>query len=122
MLQSEVVPFLLSISGEIFQQNNACPRFVNTVRDFCSVQHIQLLPWPAYSLDMLSIEYVWDLVGRHLVRDPRPAASKDEFLLRIQAICSSLPQADLQKLFDSMQRRIAALIAAPYSSPYCSAV
>ncbi|GFW78010.1 transposable element Tcb1 transposase [Trichonephila clavipes] len=73
---------------------------------------MQLLPWPAYSPDMSPLEHVWDLVSQHLARDPRPAASKDELFLRIQAIWNSLPQADIQNLFDSMPRRIAALIAA----------
>ncbi|GFV53029.1 transposable element Tcb2 transposase [Trichonephila clavipes] len=67
---------------------------------------------PAYSPDMSPIEHVWDLVGRRLARDPCPAASKEKHLLRIQAIWNSLPQADIQNLFDSMLRRIAALIAA----------
>ncbi|GFT56766.1 hypothetical protein TNCV_1268731 [Trichonephila clavipes] len=39
---------------------------------------MQLLPWPAYSTDMSPIEPVGNLVGRHLARDPCPAASKDE--------------------------------------------
>ncbi|GFT29048.1 transposable element Tcb1 transposase [Trichonephila clavipes] len=59
---------------------------------------------------MSPIEHVWNLVGRRLTHDPRPAASKDELLLHIQAIWNSLPQADIQNLFDSMPRRIAALI------------
>ncbi|GFX71394.1 hypothetical protein TNCV_2454051 [Trichonephila clavipes] len=46
--------------------------------------------------------------GRHLARNLRPAASKDELLLRIQAICNSLPQADIQK-------------PTSYSSTYCNA-
>ncbi|GFW72065.1 uncharacterized protein TNCV_4789531 [Trichonephila clavipes] len=33
---------------------------------------------------ILLIEQVWDLLSRCLVRDSRPAASKDELLLRIQ--------------------------------------
>ncbi|GFV69419.1 transposable element Tc1 transposase [Trichonephila clavipes] len=49
-------------------------------------QHMQLLPWPAYSPVMSPKEHVRDLVDRRLARDPRPAASKDELLLRIQAI------------------------------------
>ncbi|GFW51366.1 transposable element Tcb1 transposase [Trichonephila clavipes] len=61
---------------------------------------------------MLPIVHVWNLIGRRLACDPRPAASKDELLLRIQAIWNSLPQADIQNLFDSMPRRIAELIAA----------
>ncbi|GFX64434.1 hypothetical protein TNCV_4043241 [Trichonephila clavipes] len=62
---------------------------------------IQLLPLPAYSLDMSPIEHVWDLVWWRLARDPHPAA-----------IWNSLPQADIQNLFDSMPCCIAALIAA----------
>ncbi|PRD21767.1 UNVERIFIED_CONTAM: Transposable element Tcb1 transposase [Trichonephila clavipes] len=73
---------------------------------------MQLLPWPTFSPDMSPIEQVWDLVGLRLARDPCPALSEDELLLRIQAIWNSLPQADIQNLFDSMPRRIAALIAA----------
>ncbi|GFW67291.1 hypothetical protein TNCV_3337921 [Trichonephila clavipes] len=68
------------------KQDNARPHVLKTVRDFCSAQRMQLLPWPAYSSDMSPIEHVWDLVGLRLARDPRPAASKDELLLRIQTI------------------------------------
>ncbi|GFU79330.1 transposable element Tcb1 transposase [Trichonephila clavipes] len=69
------------------------------------------LPWPDYSPDMSPIEHVWDLVGRCLARDPRPAASKNELLLRIQAIWNFLPQAVIQNLFDYIPRRTATLIA-----------
>ncbi|GFT49568.1 transposable element Tc1 transposase [Trichonephila clavipes] len=108
----EVVLFLQCLPGVTFQQDNARPNVAKTVRDFCSFQHMHLLPWPAYSLDMSRIEHVWDLIGRRLARDLRPAVSKDELLLRIQAIWNFLPKADIQNLFDSMPRRIAALIAA----------
>ncbi|GFX90016.1 transposable element Tcb2 transposase [Trichonephila clavipes] len=112
VLQPEVIPFLQGILGAIFQQDNARPHVAKTVRDFFSVQHMQLLPWAAYSPDMSLIEHVWDLVDRCLAREPRPAASKDEHLLRIQAILNSLPQTDIQNLFNSLPRRIAAFIAA----------
>ena len=71
---------------------------------------MQFLRWPAYSPGLSPIEHVWDLVGRSLARDPRPAASKDEICLCIQAIWNSPPQADIQNLFDSMPRHIAAFI------------
>ncbi|GFY33730.1 retrovirus-related Pol polyprotein from transposon 17.6 [Trichonephila clavipes] len=67
---------------------------------------------PAYSPDMSPIEHVWDLVGRSCARDLRPAASKDELLLHIQARWNSLPQADIQNLFDFMSRRTEKFIAA----------
>ncbi|GFX38757.1 transposable element Tc1 transposase [Trichonephila clavipes] len=75
-------------------------------------QHMQLLSWSAYSPDISPIEHSWDLIGRRLAGDPRPVASKDKLSLLIQAIWNSLPHADFQNLFDSMPRRIAALIAA----------
>ncbi|GFW01598.1 transposable element Tcb2 transposase [Trichonephila clavipes] len=64
---------------------------------------MQLLPWSAYSPNMSPLEHVWDLVGRRLTRDSRSAVSKDELLLRIQAISNSLPLANIQNLFDSMK-------------------
>ncbi|GFU59347.1 hypothetical protein TNCV_4198661 [Trichonephila clavipes] len=54
------------------------------------------------SASVLLRNHVGDLVGRRLARDPRPAASKDEFLLRIQAIWHSFTQVDIQNLFDSI--------------------
>ncbi|GFV62041.1 transposable element Tcb1 transposase [Trichonephila clavipes] len=61
---------------------------------------------------MSPIEHLGDLVGRRLARNPRPAASIDNILLRIQAIWNSLPQADIQNMFESMPRRLTTLIAA----------
>ncbi|GFX66932.1 hypothetical protein TNCV_999711 [Trichonephila clavipes] len=43
---------------------------------------------------MSPIEHEWDLVAR----DSRPAASKDELWLGIQAIWNSLPKADIQNI------------------------
>ncbi|GFX22646.1 transposable element Tc1 transposase [Trichonephila clavipes] len=62
------------IPGTIFQQDNARPHVAKTFRDFCSAQHMQLLPWAAYSPDTSPIEHVWDLFSRLLARDPRSAA------------------------------------------------
>ncbi|GFW93527.1 transposable element Tc3 transposase [Trichonephila clavipes] len=98
VLHPDVVPFLQGILEAIFQQDNARPHVAKTVRDFCSAQHMQLLPWPVNSPDMSPIEPVWDLIGRCLARDPRPKASKDELLQRIQAIWNYLLQADTQNL------------------------
>ena len=72
---------------------------------------MQLLPWSAYWPDMSPSELVWNLIGRHLARDPCPLVSKDEFWLRMQIIWNSLPQTDLENLFDAMSHRIAILIA-----------
>ncbi|GFW10356.1 transposable element Tcb2 transposase [Trichonephila clavipes] len=71
------------IPGAIFQQPNTHLRVTKTIRDFCSAQHMQLLHWPSYLPDMSPIELMWDLFGRPLARDPRPAAynSDDSFMV-----------------------------------------
>ncbi|GFY22807.1 HTH_48 domain-containing protein [Trichonephila clavipes] len=61
---------------------------------------------------MSPIEHEWDTVGRRIARDLRPVASTDELWLRIQTIWNILPQTDIKNLFNSMPRRVAALIAA----------
>ncbi|GFX48536.1 transposable element Tcb2 transposase [Trichonephila clavipes] len=61
---------------------------------------------------MSPIKHEWDIVGRRITRDLHPVASTDELWLRIQTIWNTLPQADIQNVFNSMPRRVAALIAA----------
>ncbi|GFV49807.1 transposable element Tc1 transposase [Trichonephila clavipes] len=112
VLQPEVIFYIYGVPGAIFQQDNARPHVAKTVRDFCSAQHMKPFPWSAQSQDVSPIEHVWDVVGWHLARDPRPAASKDELLLTIQALWNSLSQISIQNLFGSMLRHIALLIAA----------
>ncbi|KFM65571.1 Transposable element Tc1 transposase, partial [Stegodyphus mimosarum] len=111
VLQPEAVPFLQSLPGAVFQQDNARPHTARIVKSFFAAQQVQLLPWPACSPDMSPIEHVWDVIGRRLARDPRPVASADELWVRVQTIWNALPQSDIQTLFDSMPRRVAALIA-----------
>ncbi|KFM59142.1 Transposable element Tcb1 transposase, partial [Stegodyphus mimosarum] len=78
VLQPEAVPFLQSLPGAVFQQDNARPHTARIVKSFFAAQQVQLLPWPACSPDMSPIEHVWDVIGRRLARDPRPVASADE--------------------------------------------
>ncbi|XP_071039863.1 fatty acyl-CoA reductase 1 [Parasteatoda tepidariorum] len=61
-------------------------KVIRTVQSFLASRQVQLLPWPAYSLDISPIEHVWDFSGRRLTRDHRPVASTDELWVRIQTI------------------------------------
>ncbi|GFT90109.1 transposable element Tc1 transposase [Trichonephila clavipes] len=112
VLQPQAIHFLQGLPVAVFQQDNARPHVAKTVKSYLDSQLVQLLPWPAYSPDMSPIEHVKDIVGRHFAHDLRPVASTDELWLRIQTIWNTLPQADIQNLFNSMPRRVAALIAA----------
>ncbi|GFU56597.1 transposable element Tcb1 transposase [Trichonephila clavipes] len=62
------------IPGAIFYRDNACPYVAKTVRELLfSLTHATSSL--TCSLDMSPIEHVWDLVGGHLARDSRSAAS-----------------------------------------------
>ena len=102
MLLPADVHFLQGNPEAIFQQDSTRAHVAKIARDFCSAQHMKLLPWPAYSPDMSRTKHVWNLVCRRLARDPRPVAPKDELWLCIQAIWNAFPEADIQSLFDSM--------------------
>ncbi|GFT82381.1 transposable element Tc1 transposase [Trichonephila clavipes] len=106
------IPFLQGLPGTVFQQDNARPHVAKTVKSYLDSQQVQLLPWPAYSPDISPIEHEWDIVGRRIARDLRPVASTDELWLRIQTKWNTLPQTDIKNLFNSMPRRVVALIAA----------
>ena len=54
---------------------------------------------------------MWDLVGQRRTSDTHSTASKDELLLRTQAIWNYFSQEDILNLFDSMPGSIAVLIA-----------
>ncbi|GFW54668.1 transposable element Tc1 transposase [Trichonephila clavipes] len=79
VLQPEGVPFLQCIPGAILASIFARPHVAKTFRDFCSAQHMQLLPRPTYLPDLSPIKHVLDMVGRRLSRDSHPVVSRRTF-------------------------------------------
>ncbi|GFX50749.1 transposable element Tcb1 transposase [Trichonephila clavipes] len=57
ILRPHVGPFLNSLPGAIFQQDNARPPTARVAQDF--LRHFQTLPWPALSPDLSPVEHVW---------------------------------------------------------------
>ena len=56
-----------------FQQDNARPHVARVCMDFLATNHVNVLPWPAYSPDLLPIEHIWDILDRKVqAHDPHP--------------------------------------------------
>ena len=66
ILQPETVPFLRRHGPAILVHNNARPHVARICRQFLNRNKVNILPWPALSLDMNPIEHIWDYLSRQV--------------------------------------------------------
>ncbi|GFW02787.1 transposable element Tcb1 transposase [Trichonephila clavipes] len=96
----------------IFQQDNAQPHVARIVQRFFFNHQIELLPSPARSPDLSPIENMWSMVAEPLTQITHPpAATPDQIWQRVEAAWSAVPQEYTQSLFESMPRRVAAVMS-----------
>ncbi|GFU58192.1 transposable element Tcb1 transposase [Trichonephila clavipes] len=111
LLEPVVLPYLQGLATAIFQQDNVRPQVARIVRRFFVNHQIELLPWPACSPDLSPIENMWSMVAQRLTQITPSAATPDQLWQRMEAAWSVLPQEHIQSLFESMPRRVAAVIS-----------
>ncbi|GFV11197.1 transposable element Tcb1 transposase [Trichonephila clavipes] len=91
----------------IFQQDNARPHVACIIQRFFDNHQIELLPWPHRSPD----EHMWPMVSQRLTQITPPVAIPDQLWLRVEAAWSAVTQENFQTLFESLPRRVAAVIS-----------
>ncbi|GFY36546.1 transposable element Tcb1 transposase [Trichonephila clavipes] len=64
VLEPVVLPYLQGLATAIYQQDNARPHMARIVQRFFVNHQIELLPWPARSLDLSPIENMWSMVAQ----------------------------------------------------------
>ncbi|GFX84827.1 transposable element Tc1 transposase [Trichonephila clavipes] len=106
-----VLPYLQGLTTAIFQQDNARPYMARIVQRFFVNHQIELLPWPARSPDLSPIETMWSMVAQRLTQITPPAATPDQLWQCVKSAWSAVPQEHIQSLFESMPRRVAAVIS-----------
>ncbi|GFV28470.1 transposable element Tcb1 transposase [Trichonephila clavipes] len=72
---------------------------------------IELLPWLARCSDLSPIENMGSMVAQRLTQITPPAATPDQLWQRVEAAWSAVHQERIQSLFESMPRRVAAVIS-----------
>ncbi|GBO16863.1 hypothetical protein AVEN_187097-1 [Araneus ventricosus] len=102
ILRPEVGPFLSSLPGVSFQQDNARPNTARVAQDF--LRHVQTLPWPAHSPDLYPIEHVWDQLKRQM-----PLCHSTWFGGGCSRFVVHLPQENIRRLINTMPHRVAAM-------------
>ncbi|GFW94025.1 transposable element Tcb1 transposase [Trichonephila clavipes] len=105
------VPGIMGLATAIFQQDNAQPHVTRIVQRFFVNHQIELLPWPARSPDLSPIKNMWSMVAQRLTHITPPAATPDELWQRVESASSAVLQEHIQSLFESMPRRVAAVIS-----------
>ncbi|GFT62251.1 transposable element Tcb1 transposase [Trichonephila clavipes] len=78
---------------------------------FFDNHQIKLLPWPARFPDLSLIENMWSMVAQRLTQITPLAATTDQLWQRVEATWSAVPQEHTQSFFESMPRRVAAVIS-----------
>ncbi|GFX68168.1 transposable element Tcb1 transposase [Trichonephila clavipes] len=103
--------FKTGLATAIFQQDNTRPHVARIVQRLFVNNQIELLPWPACSPDLSPIENMWSMVAQRLTPITPPAATRDQLWQRVEAVWSAVPEEHIQSLFESMPRRVAAVIS-----------
>ncbi|GFT88757.1 transposable element Tcb1 transposase [Trichonephila clavipes] len=104
-------PGIMGLATAIFQLDNPRPHVARIVQ-MPFVHHlIELLPSPARSPDLSSIENMWSIVAQRLTQITPIAATSDQLWQRVEAAWSAIPQEHIQSLFESMSRCVAAVIS-----------
>ncbi|GFV77600.1 transposable element Tcb1 transposase [Trichonephila clavipes] len=91
--------------------DNARPHVARIVQRFFVNQQIELLPWLARSPVLSPIENMSSMVAQRLTQITPPAATPDQLWQRVEVAGSAVPQEHIQSLFESMPRRVAAVIS-----------
>ncbi|GFT71639.1 transposable element Tcb1 transposase [Trichonephila clavipes] len=111
VLEPVVLSYLQGLATAIFQQDNAQPNVARIVQRIFVKQQIELLSRPARAPDLSPIENMWSMVAQRLTQIIPPAATPDQLWERVEASWSAVPQEHIQSLFESMPRRVVAMVS-----------
>lgn len=113
ILEPDVIPFLQTHNDvNVFQQDNARPHAARLTQDFLRVNNVNTLPWPAFSPDLNPIEHLWDQLGRAVYDGRRHITNRHQLIQALMEEWQAIPQYRIQRLIQSMRRRINSVLAA----------
>jgi transposase len=91
-----------------FMHDNASIHAAKLTEKFLKDRHVEVLPWPANSPDLNPIENLWSIVSKKVYRTNY--SSRDALIAAVQTEWAAVTPAQLAALYDSMPRRMAAVV------------
>ncbi len=108
-IMRSIVVILIHDHYRMLQYDNAWPYVARICSQFLEAENIQVLAWPAYSLDMSPIEHVWDALDRRKRQSVPVPANIQHLHSAIEEEWTNIPQATINNLINSMRRRCVAV-------------
>jgi len=99
-------------SSSTFQQDNDPKHTSKLAKGWFKKRRFRLLDWPPSSPDMNIIEHVWDQLDALVRARSQLPRNKEEMWEALQEEWENFSQSSLDKLFESMPRRVGALVKA----------
>ena len=93
----------------MFQHDRARPHVTRICTQFLKTENVPVLPWLAYSPDMSQFVNVWDGLDRCVRQPVSVPANIKPLRTAIEEEWDSIPQATIESLINSIQRRGVAL-------------
>ncbi|KAL7865933.1 hypothetical protein SRHO_G00111800 [Serrasalmus rhombeus] len=111
ILRPIVVPFIHD-HHLMLQHDNARSHVARICTQFLKAENIPVLAWPAYSPDMSPTKHIWDALDRRIRQRVIVPANIQQLRTAIEKEWTNIPQATINNLINSMQRRCVALCEA----------
>jgi transposase len=111
-LYGTIEEYEMDVTRVIFQHDNDPKHKAKSVQKWLEEQPLEVLEWPAQSPDLNPIEHLWALLKRRLNQYETPPSGMLELWERTHFQFYKITGDECMRLYDSMPRRIEAVLAA----------